>query len=371
MTDTTPAAPPPSAETPAITAPVQPASPQAEEAVAESQRSADALSAPSLDEAMASVNFDSLTGEQAADLTSGDPVKIAAALGMKEPLNPVAKVEPKVEPANQDDEVAPTRALDRISIKSLSPEDKARTLLAIEAVRAGKSPKDAFADAFGIGGEQTPSTPVAPAESPANAPVEVVAPAVTELQSKLDSLIAKRDQARAEFSPTAEEDSDAIMELRIDIRDAKREALMEQARLATFEAQANESHARAFDKYAAIINDADSNFNDFADVQISLAQKNNDPILARPDWPEKIADRVYDKYFKARGANSTGGLNDVSAIIPPAPKNDVRFSGSPIGPTSSAGVMTPLIAEAEFSKLDQSQQDAVMSQLERLTSKKR
>lgn len=358
--------PAPAAETPAVVAeaPVQ-TTPQAEEAVAESQRSADALKEPTLEEAMASINLDSLTGAQVADLSSGDPMKIAAALGMK------GEPKPAPAPAPAPSEPPAAKSVDRISIKALQPEDRTRALAAMEAVRAGKDPKQAFAEAFGITGEPSPSATPTPVETPQNAPAEVVTPpVVAEIQSKLDALIAKRDQARAEFSPTAEEDSDAIMELRIDLRDAKRQAEQMQREAATFEAQVESSHARAVEKYADLVTDPDSEFQDYADVEIVLAERKNDPILTRPDWPEHIADRVFAKHFKSKAANSSHDKNGNAATIPPAPKNDVRFSGSPIGPTSSSGAMTPLIAEAEMSKLSQDQQDAVMAQLERLANKR-
>lgn len=365
MTDTAPAT---VESSPALVAeaPVQ-TSPQAEEAVAESQRSADALesSTPSLEEAMSNINLDSLSNEQVADLSSGDPAKVAAALGMKGESKPAAKPAPAVEETT-------TKAVDRISIKALKAEDRSRALAAMEAVRAGKDPKQAFAEAFGITGESAPSKSDDAVETPQSAPVEVAPPPeVADIQSQIDALVAKRDQARAEFSPTAEEDSDAIMELRIDLRDAKRAAEQSQRESMTFDSQVSESHARAFERYADLASDPDSGFQDYADVEIILASNKNDPILQRPDWPEHIADRVSAKFFKSRAANSSRELNsNATSSIPPAPKNDVRFSGSPIGPNSSAGAMTPLVAEAEMSKLDQAQQDAVMAQLERLANKR-
>lgn len=374
MSDPAPAvesSPAPAAETPAVAteAPVQ-TTPQAEEAVAESQRSADALesSTPSLEDAMSSINLDNLSNEQVADLSSGDPAKVAAALGMKGESKPA----PKVAPAPATDEPTAQKAVDRISIKALPPEDRSRALAAMDAVRAGKDPKQAFAEAFGITGESAPSQSEDAPETPQSAPIEVAPPPeVAEIQSKIDALVAKRDQARAEFSPTAEEDSDAIMELRIDLRDAKRQAEQSQRESATLEAQVNESHSRAFEKYADLATDPDSGFQDYADVEIILAERKNDPILTRPDWPEHIADRVFAKHYKSKAANSSPDKNgNAPSSIPPAPKNDVRFSGSPIGPNSSAGAMTPLVAEAEMSKLDQDQQDAVMAQLERLANKR-
>jgi len=54
----------------------------------------------------------------------------------------------------EESAVAPAR----VSIKALNPEDRARTVQALDLIRAGRAPADAFAEAFGITGQAQPQT---------------------------------------------------------------------------------------------------------------------------------------------------------------------------------------------------------------------
>jgi len=76
------------------------------------------------------------------------------------------------------------------------------------------------------------------------------------------------------------------------------------------EAQAA-SHARAMVQFSALIKDDKSGFLQRCDDEIAAAQKNNDPIVTQPDWPEKIGQRVFDKFFKGTGT----GLNSTVAAF--------------------------------------------------------
>ena len=129
-----------------------------------------------------------------------------------------------------------------------------------------------------------------------------------------------------------------------------------------------QSHARAMESFGGLIADERSGFLPLCDDEILLAEAKNDPILNQPDWPEKIGQRVVDKFFSggaAHSPNSAGGLS----WVPPVPRHSVRLPGSPVGPGFSAGSLSPETAMAEIDKLTPEQQDAFIQSLDHLTSR--
>lgn len=69
-----------------------------------------------------------------------------------------------------------------------------------------------------------------------------------------------------------------------------------------------ESHKRAVTKYAVLFEDKGTGFLDYCEKEIVAAENTKDPIMLSPDWPEKIADRVMEKYFRRKVAETLSGV---------------------------------------------------------------
>jgi hypothetical protein len=317
----------------------------------------------SLDAALEGADLAQMTDAQIRDFESGDPERVEAAL---------AAVQPQAEPGDGAGEEVSALAPARVSIKALKPEDRARTVQALDLIRAGKAPADAFAEAFGITGqaqaaegnaqEYGPFDEAAPEYSQ----TQEAAPQVADLEQHLSLLQQQYKQAKESYDPVATDIMEQMTEVKMDLRDARREASVVNNH---WQGQQSESHTRMMDQFSDLITDEDTGFVSYCDDEILLAEAKNDPILNHPDWPEKIGRRVIDKFFKGHAANSPGHAKGTS-LIPPAPRHSMRLPGSPVGPGFSAGALSPQTAMAEIDKLTPEQQDAFIHSLDRLTSAK-
>lgn len=326
---------------------------------------------------MKQVNIDNLNEEQVADLESGDPERIAKALGVEPPKG--GEAPKKNEPAAPDkkgNEPPPANSGDegpeRISIKALPASDRSKLVKALTAVRSGKAAPDAFAEAFGA-----PQAPATPAPKPEGdkptdqqpAPEVKTAPKVAELEAKLATLKADYDRKKAEFDPTAHDVLEQMQDVKLDLRDAKREAEQDAREEKAWMSEQAASHERAMSQFADLITES-PDFLEYCEAEIVLAERKNDPVMAKPDWPENIAKRVSEKYFKGKAAHSSAPAKDEPQTpIPPAPNQKVRFSGSPVGPAFAPGSLTVETAQAEFDKLTPEQQEATLAEIVKRTSK--
>ncbi len=315
----------------------------------------------SLDEVLEGADLAKMTDAQVADFESGDPERVEAALA--------AQMTPRA--AGEESSVVPAR----VSIKALKPEDRARTVQALDLIRAGREPAEAFAEAFGIPGQRqtqgVADDAAQPAaadfyESPEYAQALSVAPQVAELEEHLTMLQHQYQKAKESYDPLAPDLIEQMTELKMDLRAARQEASVVHSH---WQGQQAESHTRAMDMFSDLITEEGLDFVPHCDDEILLAEAKNDPILNHPDWPEKIGRRVIDKFFKGQAAQSPGHARGASQI-PPAPRHTVRLSGSPVGPGFSAGALSPQTAMAEIDKLTPEQQDAFIHILDRLTSAK-
>lgn len=343
--------------------------------------------APTEAEALASFDITKYTDTQVAELESGDPERIAKVLGstaQTAEAKPAEEVKPNPEtPPVEHTDNGETKA--RISIKSLKPEDRAKMVQAMEAVRGGKSPAEALADAFGIS--------AAAAAAPAAESATAIAPAsdVAAPHPKVAAIEAQLAELQTEYNHHAkvtfdydekERVASQIMDLKLDLRDARREAAIEAqhqeaaaAHAQTWEAEQAASHARSMAKFSELITDPDANGDDGfltrCNYEIYLAEQRKDPILAQADWPEKIGQKVFDKFFKGKAANSADLEGDESPSIPPAPKQSVRLPGSPAGIGTAAGGLSLEAAEAEFAKLPWDQRLDALGKIEAATKQRR
>jgi hypothetical protein len=322
------------------------------------------------------------------ELESGDPERIAVALGRAPKVSAPVEDAPAVpnptptEPVKSAEEIAGEKQ--RVSIKALKPEDRARTVQALELIRTGaKTPAEAFAEVFGI---QPQAAPVAPAAAPAQAapvvePPAAVHPKVAELEAQLATLQEQYRQAKSAFDPNAADFLEQMQDVKIDLRDARREAAAEAQQVQTqaqyvqqWRADEAASNARALDQFSDIITStADLGRDSFMtrwDVEFFLAQSQSDPILQQADWPEKIGQRTYDNHFKGKAANSPEPARGASPTIPPAPRPGVRLPGSPVGSGYAAGGLSQQAAMAAFAELPADMQIEQLIALEDALPKK-
>ncbi len=317
----------------------------------------------SLDAALEGADLAQMPDAQIRDFESGDPERVEAAL---------AAVQPNAEQRAGAGEDANALAPARVSIKALKPEDRARTVQALDMIRAGKSPADAFAEVFGITGQAhggdgfTQEDASGYDEAFDYSQSQMAAPEVAELEQHLTLLQHQYKQAKESYDPMATDLLEQMTDLKMDLRDARREA---SAVSNQWLGQQSDSHNRMMDQFSDLITDENTGFVSCCDDEVLLAEAKNDPILNHPDWPEKIGRRVIDKFFKGHAAQSPGHARGTS-LIPPAPRHSMRLPGSPVGPGFSAGALSPQTAMAEIDKLTPEQQDAFIHSLDRLTSVK-
>jgi hypothetical protein len=308
----------------------------------------DSSAAPTLEQVLESADITKMSDAEVADFESGDPERVHSALA-KQMLPPARSEE------------GPSR----ISLKALKPEDRARTVQALDLIRGGYAPADAFAEVFGIS-SLPPAVAAAVSEAePAAEAQDSSFPQVAELENHLNYLQQQYQQAKESYDPAATDILEQMQDVKLDLREARRE---EAAASHAWTSEQSESHARAMESFGGLITDEGSGFLPLCDDEILLAEAKNDPILNQPDWPEKIGRRVMDKFFSggaAHSPNSAGGLS----WAPPAPRNSLRLPGSPVGPGFSAGSLSPETALAEIDKLTPEQQDAFIQSLDHLTSR--
>jgi hypothetical protein len=312
-----------------------------------SEADADSAAPATLEEALESADITQMSDAEVADFESGDPERVHSALAKQ--LNPNANAE---------------NGPSRISIKALKPEDRARTVQALDLIRGGQSPADAFAEVFGIS-----SLPPAVADAVTEAdeaPLEgSPSPEVADLENHLAYLQQQFREAKQSYDPSATDLLEEMTDVKLDLREARHEAaVVNNAWLG----DQSHSHARAMESFGGLITDTQSDFLPHCDDEILLAELKNDPILSEPDWPEKIGRRVMDKFFMGQAAHSPNPARGLSQV-PPAPRHSVRHPGSPVGPGFAAGALSPQTALAEIDKLTPEQQDAFIQSLDQLTSR--
>lgn len=319
-----------------------------------------------LDQALVHTDLAKISDAQLADLESGDPYLIQAALDAAQDAH-----------AQESDAAAAAEALTgpaRVSIKALKPADRARTVRALDLIRAGHAPAEAFAQVFGSPGApqeaahaQEHLQPQADYDQQADAAAAVVPeifPQVAQLETQLSRLQQQYRTAKESYDPAATDLLEQMTDVKMDLREARREATAVTGEWMSRQAQ---SHTRAMDGFTHLISDTGSNFLPHCDDEILLAEAKNDPILNHPDWPEKIGRRVMDKFFSGHAAYSPGAARGLSGL-PPAPRHAVRLPGSPVGHAFSAGALSPQTALAEIDRLTPEQQESFIRSLDRLTS---
>lgn len=362
-------------------------------AVAAPTAAVESAKEPTLEDALASFGNGDVSDSMLADLESGDPERIAKALGVEPKKDevkpaPAAVVDEAAQAtsrqqaaivARTDDELAAAgEGLGRISIKALSPADRAKTVQALDLIRGGTTPGEAFAKIFGVAA-LPPAVAAAATEAvkPAEQVAQVaIAPTVADIDAQIVAKQAEYKTAKESYDPGAADILEAIQDLRgqklaltIEAKIEAREQEKKDREWAQAEAASQQRVADTFSEYLTDPELA-APFNEHCADEILLARAKNDPIMSQPDWSEKIGQRVLAKFFTSKAAKSAESVANPANPIPPVPKTSVRLPGSPVGAGFTAGGMSPQTAMAEIDKLSEQDQEAFIQSLDALTRKR-
>lgn len=251
----------------------------------------------------------------------------------------------------------------RIGLGGLPPEARAKLVKFTTLVKSGMSEAEASAQVYGIAtpkgaepGKEAEAEPEAAKPAP-------VPEAVATIEQSIADTKAEIARVKAEYGDTTDL-MERLSDLKLDLREAKREAERASATQATFQSEVAKSLDKVMEQNADLWTDVKpgqekSAFESFCDDEFLLAEAKSDPVLQRPNWPEHIAKRVLDKFFQGRSANSAG-YGDDDPTIPPLPNQQVRLPGSLTGNTDAPGVLTPGNIMAQFDTLTEDQQLEVL-----------
>ncbi|HEY1050567.1 MAG TPA: hypothetical protein VGE39_12450 [Prosthecobacter sp.] len=379
----------------------------------------EARTTSTLEQALDAVALEGMTAQEVTELESGDAGRMAAVLKVKDATEGPPATATSGRSGEEDGS-----GLNRVSIKALPPALRLKLVTAISRARDGGDFEQALREIFpvagtGMGGRQTdggtpdgfggvegyspdaggPEAYPPDAGGPEARPTAAGKPeacatgaggaeacatgaggaeacatgaggaeacaTVVELEARLAGMKGEYDRAKAEYDPRAQDLLEEMMDVKLDLREAQR------ARAGLLQEQ-RASHVRAMEAHADLMADAESPFLDLCEMTISLAQRNNDPILTEPDWPERIAKQVRGKFFKGAAARSAALVGSRPQIpVPPAPQARVRLPGSPVGGGFAPGSITPETALAEFDQLTPEEQETALAQIARAADGRR
>lgn len=314
-----------------------------------------------LEQALDAVALDDMTAQEVTELESGDAERMAAVLKVKDSTDG--------RPAEDGS------GLNRVSIKALPPALRLKLVAAISRTRDGGDFEQALREVFPGTGVPEGGMPQAAGWPEAHTPHAGEAEArpmamaeVADLEARLAGVKEAYEVAKAEYDPRAQDLLEEMMDVKLDLREAHREQT-------GFLQEQRASYERAMEEHGDLMGEAGSPFLDLCDMTISLAERNNDPILMRPDWPERIAKQVRGRFFTGAAARSVarsgGGWPQQQGTVPPAPNQKVRLPGSPVGNGFAPGSITPETALAEFDQLTPEDQEAALAEIARVTDGRR
>lgn len=195
---------------------------------------------------------------------------------------------------------------------------------------------------------------------------EVAASQVRELAGKIAQLEEERRLAKAEYDY---EQSEALLEqitgLKLGLRDAQLAQAGKNPEVTQWIQGEEESRNRAAQLFPDL-GDENSVFFNLVEDEIVLAELKEDDIFNTPEWPERIARRVSEKYGFTSGGGTVEPVteNNASSRIPTPPFRGVRLPGSPVGPVSGSAAVSAHVALEQLAQLPLDDQDAVLALLD-------
>ena len=295
------------------------------------------------DEVLQSIKFSDLTPEQIDAIESGNGTRILEALRSPDQPGKPSETPPAAAPAAPPALETPESKLDRMSLKALKDRsDREKLVQLVQGIKDGKyASLEAAAQA--MFGSAPPAAPVAgdpgtPAAAPAAAEAPVfVDDALTVLESSIEELNVELQEAKRLYDYDKQgEIVGKMADLKVELALAKRDSEARKASFDAFVAAETESRQNVLSRYGELLTDPESQFSAFVDAEIVIAERKNDPILSEPDWPEKIAEKVFQRLYPQTPGSAQLPPPVVPAQIPPAPPG-LRFPGSPV-----AGAAAPV-----------------------------
>lgn len=282
--------------------------------------------------------------------------------------------EPEQPQTTAQDRPQPQPMLERISVRTIPEAQREPLIKLTNLMRQGKTMEQAIAEVMGFTAAPTQAPaveqPATQPQQPAPAPAATTqtAPQVQELETQLATLQAQYKRAKESFDPAATDILEQMTDIKMDLRDARREAQAEQERMQTFQQQEQQSINRVYETYDEYFKDP--KFEERIGDEKLLASAKNDPVMMKPDWAEKIAQRVIEKFYPKAGVQNPAAVTTAqTTTIPAAPKNTVRLPGSPVGAGHTAGALSPQTALAEMETLSPDMAEAVMLALAQTVDK--
>ena len=336
------------------------------------------------DEVLASVNFKDLTPEQIDAIESGDAGRIAEALKRPdEPGKPAGTppaAAPAVPEASKPGIETPESKHDRMSLKALKDlGDREKLVLLVQGIRDGKYESlDAAAKAvFGLA---APAAPVAPvAGEPGAPPVAPAAPEapvfvdenLTVLESSIEALNTELQEAKRLYDYEKQGELVSKMaDLKVELALAKRDSEARKADFDAFVAAETASRQNVLSRYGELLTDPESQFSEFVDAEIVIAERKNDPILSEPNWPENIAERVFKRLYPQTPGGEQPPPTVVPPQIPPAPPG-LRFPGSPVAGAAAPVAMSVNDALEQMEQMTPEQRLEVLALAEKSMASRR
>lgn len=226
-------------------------------------------------------------------------------------------------PANLDQEAPANRAPDRISLRSLKPEDRTLVADAAQMVRDGKASDIASAlIALGMQAPAAAAPQSADVEMPEPPQAQTPIPAdttpdanVARLSQEVASLREQRRQAKADFDVDLEISLTEQIEDKVaELGEARSQAKLQQAETGS---KIQQSIQDVVAKYPES-DDPDSDFSNRLNELLDLAHYRQDPRLNSPDHLMVFADQVATELGRPAAARR-GTAPATPSTPPPAP----------------------------------------------------
>ena len=335
---------------------------------------------------LAKLDFTKLTDKQLDEVSSGDEARVQAVLdelGIKDDTPPAPAKTPEV-PAldKKPDEQPPTPGkLERVSLKGIKQhEQRVKLAEALDLVRSGQYDNidDAVLHVFGKGkSPEVAETPPGEKKLETPAPAPENSQSIADLEKQIADVNAEIEVAAKEYDYATEraksrELNKLEIKLALENERAEREKAEQAANHSNFQRDEDASRTRVLEKFGELMTDPDSGFSSHVEDEILLAEAKSDSILLKPDWPEKIAERVHKKFFggKQSEANSPGGKPEDEPQIPALPPK-VRMPGAPLGGLNQPAAMSVDDALRQLDSLPEDQRLEVLAMADKLTQRKR
>lgn len=185
---------------------------------------------------------------------------------------------------------------------------------------------------------------------------------VAGIEAEIQKLEAEKEEALSEYdSPTAIKIAERIMDLKLDLREAKRNATQREAQAKTFVEQQTAFIQQAMDQFPDLNDEGSLFYEMFTEARRAEEHPQSpDPVMDRPDWAIVLGNRVKERINRIGGRQQPQHRQEATEPRrsapagtipqPPAPRQTAR----PTGQLAPSGSPTEPISREEASNRIQS-----------------